>query len=111
MNLDSNVLITAVSTVAAGAFSGLFALLAARSTDRVVKLQETLTELRAAHKKALEQVESYHTLEGLFAAELELNNAGRANAIKTEFRNRVETQGFVRPTMTAGEARHAIVAL
>jgi hypothetical protein len=58
MNIDSNVLITAVSTVAAGAFSGLFALLAARSTDRVVKLQETLTELRAAHKKALEQVES-----------------------------------------------------
>lgn len=111
MTIDSNVLITAISTVAAGAFSGLFALLAARSTERTVALQEKLSDLRVAHKKALEQVESYHGQEGLFAAELELLGAGRATAIKTEFRNRIESQGFVRPTMTAGEARHAIDAL
>lgn len=111
MNFDSNVLITAVSTVAAGAFSGVFALLAARTTERLVALQEKVANLQSAHRKALEQIEAYHTLEGVYAAELELHGAGKANAVKTEYRNRVETAGFVRPTMTAGEARHALGAL
>ena len=111
MTLDSNVLITAISTVAAGAFSGLFALLAARSSARTAKIQESLAALNAAHRKALEQIEAFHTLEGLYAGELVRRGEGRIFSIKTDFRNRVEALGFARPTMTALEARHAMGGL
>jgi hypothetical protein len=108
MTFSTDNLITAVSTVLAAGVGGLFAWLAARSSDTLSKAKEALSGLRGEHLRALEQVESYHTLEGLYAAELEMYGKDSALRLKTEFRNRVETQNFVRPTMTAEKARKAI---
>lgn len=111
MSFNADNLITAIATVASGGLSGLFAWLAARNSIRATTLREEHQRLRRAHVKALEQIEAYHVLEGIFAAELELLGSSKALTVKTEFRNRVESAGFVRPSTTANEARRGIEEL
>ena len=108
MPLSPDNLITAISTVAAGIAGGLFTWLTSRSTERTEQMKRELQILRASHRKAWQQVQSYHALEGLYAAELELYNAGRALAVKAEFRDRVESAGYVRPHKTENDAKMAI---
>jgi len=108
-SISPDILITGASAVASAFVSGLFVWLASRNSDRVLALRDQVRSMRAGYIRALEQVEAFHTEESLFASQLEGRGAwGNANGVKTEFRNRVEVEGFQRPTMTAGEARRLI---
>ena len=110
MNITPDIVITAVATVASAAVAGGFAWLSSRGGKELSNTAEKLRALESRHARVLQQVESYHVLEGLYAAELEMLSSGKDKAlrVKSEFRNRVETANFVRPTMTAHEARAAI---
>jgi hypothetical protein len=108
--IDPNI-VTGGSAVAAALASGFFTWLAAGSSERLQKYRERNRELAAKYRRALEQVEGYHAQEGLFASELEMLGADKFLAVKTEFRNRIQTAGYVRPTMSAHDARRAIEEL
>lgn len=107
MDIDYNI----ISTITGGVLTGCFSIYVAKSSGRALKLLEQLGELRVAHKKVLLQLEAYHTLEGFYATELESRGDGKALHIKAKYRDLVANIGFVRPTVTAKEARERIEEL
>lgn len=86
--------VTAISTVggAAGAYH-LF-----RSQTSEAKAKAEAESLRYRYGQAVKEIEACHVEEELFCQELESIGAGAANSVKVDFRNRVETLGFARPS-------------
>lgn len=87
------------------AVSGITTLGGAVATYRLVKAQtvgtkakEEMEALRYRFGQAVKEIEARHVQEDLFCAELENIGAGSANSVKIDFRNRVETMGFNRPS-------------
>jgi hypothetical protein len=111
MSIDQNTIATGSFAVAAAIATGFFTWLAAGNSERLQRYRDRNAHLSAKYRRALEQIEAFHSEEGLFASELEMLGSDKPLAVKTEFRDRVVTAGFTRPTMTAGEARNAIEEL
>ena len=102
---DTSLLIAAVISVSTLAGALLGAWLYSRGSRR----QEILTELKAEHQKACEQIKSYYNLEALYADAISKKSGTPIDSIKAEFRTKVEkSESFVRPTWTMRQAQDSI---
>ncbi len=104
MAFDFNILVNALAPVAGALAGGWFTYLAARDQKRVNRLADEAAALRVQLRSSCDQVAAYHTLEGLYAAEIARRDGVADNTVKTAFRNQVEDAGFVRPTWTSRDA-------
>ena len=77
--------------------------------SREKKLQEDNEEIRRELLNALEQVSSYWILEDDMATSMSDNSLASKHKVKIIYRNRVESKGYTRPTMTKLEAISKII--
>ena len=97
----ASIAITAAATVSAAAVGGLFTYLASREKNSV-------DALRSEHRKAADQVISYCELEQLYMNEVSRLTGKAASTVQKDFRDKVESDGFTRPSWTATTARRSM---
>jgi hypothetical protein len=107
MNIDYNNLVTAGVGLAGTLIGSLLTYISTRREQKLTDMKEHGAHLARELGRAADQVRAYHALEAEYAEDIARDRNAAPRTIKTEYRNRVEERGYVRPTWTAGDARGA----
>lgn len=109
-NFDLNVLVGAAATIVGTLIGGAITLITTKREGKLAALKDTNLQISHDLLRASEQVAAYHALEAEYAGDIAEQRGVGAKTIKTEYRNRVEARGYVRPTWTEDKAREAFEA-
>ncbi|MGB8365028.1 MAG: hypothetical protein ACLQUZ_18960 [Rhizomicrobium sp.] len=92
-------ILTVAGIIAGGSVGGVCTIIAARTGYKFTEMKRHIANL-------CDQITAYHSLEELYAKEIEkLDRArGTARTIQIKMRDQVEDQDLPRPAMTANEA-------
>jgi gas vesicle protein len=109
--MDTNIIIgasTALGAAVGGLVGGLFSLFAARREGHFAQLQREKEKLLKDYIDACLNIESFHKIEEAYTQAMAPLVGKSEQQVKVETRDKVEKNGFARPTWSARDARKAI---
>ena len=101
-------LITAISTLSAAGIVAFFSYKTTQKKDELQKLNDQLRRVNKNYADACKQIAAYYQLELTYASDLAAMTSKAERQLRIDYRDKVVSAGYQRPSWTAKDAQDAI---